>query len=168
MQNFKKAGNFWSEKIHWEILLHTCVHIYFKYIHAYIHTIYIHIKEICEKQGIIQNWNQSLLRLRKAFHLNWLFLSCPVLLSHLKQATLMVERDHFSCVPVPKGFKQKASSQTPRQELAMLQSSCFRCHSLWRRTYRPAAYNSQNPRHYWPDHSNNHRWIAWLGLERIL
>lgn len=147
-----------------------CICILNTYMHTYI-CIYIYIKEVCEKQGIIQNWNQSLLRPRKAFHLDWLFLSCPVLLSPLKQPALMVERDHFPspCIPLPKGCQQKASSQTSMHKPTMLHSACFSYHSLWRgRTCRHAAYDSQNPKNFWPDHRKNHRWIEWLGLEGTL
>lgn len=96
--------------------LHVCICIWNTCMHAYI-CIHIYIKEICEKQGIIQNWNQSLLRLRTAFHLDWLFLSCPVLLSPLKQPTLLVGRENLSCIPAPKGCQQKASSQTSIKNL---------------------------------------------------
>ena len=66
-QDFKKAGHFLGEQIHQEILFHMCMKMYFKYIHSYIY-MYIYIKEICEKQGMIQNLNQSVLRLRQALY----------------------------------------------------------------------------------------------------
>jgi len=58
--------------------------------------VYMHIKVICEKQGIVHNGRWPVWRLRKALSWDWLFLSCPVCLHRLLEKIISLA---WHCMP---------------------------------------------------------------------